>query len=153
MGCRVTKAEVVVAAAGDPSSSSNKGRFEASEEMSSDGRLAERHKARLERQMCLARETPEPEFVLSECDLKEVPSGVFILCRVLRKERLDLQRNRLRSLSGGGALGDLALLTVLDLRGNRFKSLPDELDQLTNLKVKLMRNVYAIKGTHEECGL
>lgn len=134
MGCRLTKSEVLVV--GDPSSIERRVAVGANEEeMPSDNRLAEKHKARLERQMCLARETPEPEFVLSECDLKTVPSGVFILCRVLRKERLDLRTNRLRSLDSGGTLSDLALLTVLDLRENCFKKLPEDLEQMVNLKV------------------
>lgn len=134
MGCRVTKAEVLVVG-GDPSSSTHEGQIGTNSEMPSDSRLAEKHKARLERQMCLARETPEPEFILNECDLKDVPHGVFILCRVLRKERLDLRGNRLRSLDAGGTLSDLALLTVLDLRENCFKKITDELCQLVNLKV------------------
>lgn len=89
--------------------------------------------------MCVARETPEPVFELTECNLKHVPAGVFILCKVLRKERLDLARNRLRTLSEGGTLGDLLLLTHLDLSGNAFKVLPDELVQLVNLQVCLQR--------------
>lgn len=133
MGCRITKPEVLVVG-GDPASGANENAIMPS----SDSRLAEKHKARLERQMCLARETPEPEFLLSECDLKAVPSGVFILCRVLRKELLDLRRNRLRSLDAGGALGDLALLTVLDLRENCFRTLPEDVNQLVNLQVSFM---------------
>lgn len=98
-------------------------------------------KARLERLMCIARETPEPVFELSACALKTVPAGVFILCRVLRKELLDLSRNRLRSLADGGQLSDLALLTHLDLRGNQFVVLPEALTQLVNLKVSCARVV------------
>lgn len=96
---------------------------------------AQQVKARLERLMCVARETPEPVFELTECHLKSVPAGVFILCKVLRKERLNLGGNRLRSLSDGGALTDLLLLTHLDLSGNVFEVLPDELGQLVNLQV------------------
>lgn len=92
-------------------------------------------KTRLERLMCIARETPEPVFELSGCDLKAVPAGVFILCKVLRKERLDLRANRLRSLADGGALRDLVLLTHLDLSANAFQKLPDELTELINLRV------------------
>lgn len=133
MGCRITKPEVI----GDQPQEGK--RVDIDEDMlghqsRSDVRQAE-FKARLERQMCLAKETPEPEFVLADCDLKTIPSGVFILCRVLRKERLDLRTNRLRSLESGGSLIDLALLTTLDLRENNFKRLPEELDQLANLRV------------------
>lgn len=96
-------------------------------------------KVRLERLMCVARDTPEPVFELSACDLKTVPSGVFILCKVLRKERLDLQRNRLRSLTNGGELRDLVLLTHLNLSANVFKTLPEELTELINLRVSRRR--------------
>lgn len=85
-----------------------------------------------------ARDTPEPEFDLSDCELKDVPSGVFILCRVLRKESLDLSHNKLRSLNGGGSILDLNLLHSLDLRFNRFKKLPDDICKLTNLRVSFI---------------
>lgn len=68
--------------------------------------------------------------------LKDVPNGVFILCRVLRKETLDLSKNRLHSLKGGGSVLDLILLKTLDLRYNQFKKLPDDITKLTNLRVK-----------------
>lgn len=96
---------------------------------------AQQTKARLERLMCVARETPEPVFELPGCNLKSVPAGVFILCKVLRKERLNLAGNRLRTLSDGGAVADLMLLTHLDLSGNAFEALPAELAQLVNLQV------------------
>jgi len=38
-----------------------------------------------------ARENPEPLFDLSDCGLKQVPSGIYSLCRVFRKEALYLQ--------------------------------------------------------------
>lgn len=74
-------------------------------------------------------------FDLSECHLKDCPSGVFVLCKVLRKQVLLLHRNQLSSLrSGGGQLGDLSLLRVLDLRENRLRSLPEEISGLTELR-------------------
>lgn len=48
-------------------------------------------KSRLERKLYLARENPEPIFDLSECNLKAVPSNIFSLCKVFRKEALYLQ--------------------------------------------------------------
>lgn len=71
-----------------------------------------------------ARDTPEPEFDLSDCKLEELPSGVFVLCRVLRKERLLLNKNQLRYLNGGGSLTDLRQLHTLDLSSNRFTKVP-----------------------------
>lgn len=92
------------------------------------------YKAKLERQMCLAKETPEPEFDLSGCAIKTVPSGVFILCRVLRKESLDLSLNKLHSMDGGGSILDLVLLKSLDIRHNLFKQLPLDVCYLDGLK-------------------
>lgn len=83
-----------------------------------------------------AKDTPEPEFDLSECNLKDVPSGVFVLCRVLLKERLKLQKNQLQSLNNGGNLTDLANLKLLDLSHNLFLRLPDNFyASLKNLRV------------------
>lgn len=64
-----------------------------------------------------------------------VPSGIFILCRVLRKETLDLSKNALHDLKGGGELNDLHLLRSLDLRYNLFKQIPSDLCRLENLRV------------------
>ncbi|KYN06489.1 E3 ubiquitin-protein ligase LRSAM1 [Cyphomyrmex costatus] len=42
--------------------------------------------------------------------------------------------NKLSSLSGGGALCDLSLLTVLDIHGNEFTTLPSDIKHLSSLK-------------------
>ncbi|XP_058460230.1 E3 ubiquitin-protein ligase LRSAM1-like [Malaya genurostris] len=98
------------------------------------------YKARLERKQCLAKENPEPIYDLADCNLKDVPSGVYIMCKVLRKELLTLANNKLSSLSGGGILDDLQLLVTLDLTSNRFKKLPDEIYKLENLRELLISN-------------
>ncbi|XP_026824414.1 E3 ubiquitin-protein ligase LRSAM1 isoform X3 [Ooceraea biroi] len=67
------------------------------------------YKARLEYKLYLARENPEPIFDVSECALKHVPSG-------------------------GGALADLSLLTILDIHGNEFTTLPSDIMHLSSLK-------------------
>lgn len=65
-----------------------------------------------------------------------MPSGVFVLCRILLKERLDLHNNQLQSLNGGGALNDLSNLTQINLSFNRFTRVPDEFcNTLKNLRV------------------
>lgn len=84
-----------------------------------------------------AKETPEPIFDLSECYLKECPSGVFVLCKVLRKEVLLLHRNQLTSLRGGGQIVDLSLIRILDLRENKLHTLPEELSELPELRVSV----------------
>uniref|UniRef100_A0A1Q3G387 Putative e3 ubiquitin-protein ligase lrsam1 n=1 Tax=Culex tarsalis TaxID=7177 RepID=A0A1Q3G387_CULTA len=98
------------------------------------------YKARLERKQCLAKETPEPVYDLADCNLKDVPPGVFIMCKVLRKELLSLANNRLTSLTGGGALNDLQLLVTLNLTSNRFRKLPEEIGTLQNLRELLLAN-------------
>lgn len=93
-------------------------------------------KTRLERKLCDSRETPEPVFDLSECNLETLPgSSIFTVIKVLRKEILILRYNRLKSLATGGSLSDLELLQVLDLSYNRFKVIPTEISHLTNLRV------------------
>ncbi|XP_029166141.1 E3 ubiquitin-protein ligase LRSAM1-like isoform X2 [Nylanderia fulva] len=92
------------------------------------------YKARLEYKLYLARENPEPIFDVSECALKNVPSGIYSLCKVFRKESLLMYNNKLSSLSGGGALCDLSLLTVLDIHGNEFITLPPDIMCLSSLK-------------------
>lgn len=82
-----------------------------------------------------AKETPEPEFDLCDCHLSEIPSGVFVLCRVLLKDRLLLQGNHLRSLEGGGKLIDLRRLQTINLSRNELLSLPSDFSLLENLRV------------------
>ncbi|XP_058830179.1 E3 ubiquitin-protein ligase LRSAM1-like [Topomyia yanbarensis] len=103
------------------------------------------YKARLERKQCLAKETPEPIYDLADCNLKDVPPGVYVMCKVLRKELLTLANNKLTSLGGGGTLDDLQLLVTLNLISNRFKKLPDEIYKLENLRELLVSNNYLEK--------
>jgi hypothetical protein len=51
------------------------------------------YKARLEHKMYLATESPEPVYDVSDCGLKNVPSGVYSRCMIQRKEALLLQSN------------------------------------------------------------
>lgn len=101
---------------------------------SSDSPDMTNYKKRLEHKLCWSRETPEDTFDVSECRLSEVPAGIFCICAVLRKRQLLLQENRLTSLKGGGQLPELNLLTVLNLSGNLFKRLPDDICRLENLR-------------------
>ncbi|XP_026476564.1 E3 ubiquitin-protein ligase LRSAM1-like [Ctenocephalides felis] len=97
-------------------------------------------KAKLEHKLYLARENPEPVFDLSECDLKQVPQGIFTLCKVFRKEVLLLHNNRLSSLDNGGSINDLNLLTILDLHKNLLVTLPQSINVLTNLRELYLNN-------------
>lgn len=98
------------------------------------------YKARLEYKLYLAREDPDLTFDLSDCDLKNVPKGVYSICKVLRKETLILKNNNLTSLSGGGSILDLGLLKILDIRSNHLSSLPDSIQHLENLKELYLNN-------------
>ncbi|XP_055917741.1 E3 ubiquitin-protein ligase LRSAM1-like [Eupeodes corollae] len=108
------------------------------------------YKSRLERKMCLAKETPEADFDLSDCNLKEIPAGVFIYCRVLRKEILNLCNNQLTTITNCnnnsiGLLSDLQLLRILNLKFNRIKQLPEEIYKLENLRELLVSNNQLVK--------
>ncbi|KAK0082975.1 hypothetical protein PV326_006927 [Microctonus aethiopoides] len=92
------------------------------------------YKARLEHKLYLARENPEPTFDICDCALKNVPSGIYSLCKVFRKKELRMSKNKLSSLLGGGRLCDLSLLTVLDLSYNEFTNLPGDISSLTSLE-------------------
>ncbi|XP_014215899.1 E3 ubiquitin-protein ligase LRSAM1 [Copidosoma floridanum] len=92
------------------------------------------YKVRLEHKLYLARMSPSPVYDLSECNLENVPSSTYLLCEVFRKETLLLQCNRLKSLSGGGALKNLSLVTALDIHSNELNSLPSDIVNLISLK-------------------
>ncbi|GFR05710.1 e3 ubiquitin-protein ligase LRSAM1, partial [Trichonephila clavata] len=47
---------------------------------------SENYRAKLEHKMCIAKEAPDPSFDLSDCNLSQIPPGVFSMCRVFRKE-------------------------------------------------------------------
>lgn len=90
-------------------------------------------RAKLERKLYLAKESPEPEFDLSDCQLRQVPSGIYSICKVYRKDHLYLHSNNLHSLDGGGHVSDLYCLKVLNISSNQFSRLPDDIKYLVNL--------------------
>uniref|UniRef100_A0A673KDL9 E3 ubiquitin-protein ligase LRSAM1-like n=1 Tax=Sinocyclocheilus rhinocerous TaxID=307959 RepID=A0A673KDL9_9TELE len=92
---------------------------------------------RLEYQLCLAKEAGADDILdISACELTEVPSSAFSICKVLQKKVLILHGNGLRSLVPKGCcIGALATLKVLDLHENKLTSLPDDIGQLLSLQV------------------
>ncbi|XP_076346900.1 E3 ubiquitin-protein ligase LRSAM1-like isoform X2 [Tachypleus tridentatus] len=92
------------------------------------------YKARLEHKLCAAKDNPDETFDLADCNMTEIPSGVFTMCRVFRKQVLLLQENQLTTLNGGGSLNELQELKVLDLHSNKLSRLTDDIGLLRNLQ-------------------
>ncbi|KAF0296859.1 E3 ubiquitin-protein ligase LRSAM1 [Amphibalanus amphitrite] len=97
-------------------------------------------RAKLQRKICVADETPEPVYDLSTCLMRNVPSGTYAKCKVLRKQQLLLQDNLLTSLEGGGQLADLILLQVLRLDNNCLSVLSPGIASLSRLQVLNVSN-------------
>ncbi|GAB6027108.1 hypothetical protein CHUAL_000031 [Chamberlinius hualienensis] len=92
------------------------------------------YKSKLEQKLLMARHDPEPIFDLTNCNLVDVPSGVYSWCKVCLKQHLLLTNNRLKSIKGGGNIRDLFLIRILELSQNNMSKLPDELGALSNLQ-------------------
>ncbi|XP_067294780.1 E3 ubiquitin-protein ligase LRSAM1 isoform X2 [Pseudorasbora parva] len=94
-------------------------------------------KKRLEYQLCLAKEAGADDVLdISACELTEVPSSAFSMCKVLQKKVLILHGNDLTSLVPKGCCtGALATLKVLDLHENKLTSLPEDIGQILSLQV------------------
>lgn len=101
-------------------------------------------KKRMDHQLYLAQESPEPTIDLSKCELEEIPPLVFSLCKILSKEAVFLGDNWLESLSGGKCI-DMRTVRVLDLHNNEIKVLPTDIGNMTCLQVlNLERNRISI---------
>ncbi|XP_067940715.1 E3 ubiquitin-protein ligase LRSAM1-like [Watersipora subatra] len=91
---------------------------------------------KVQHQIWVANESPEPTYDLSDCELIEVPEGVFSSCKVLRKEALILHSNSLSSLTdNNNRIESLSTLLVMDLHSNKLSQLPSSIQYLTNLQV------------------
>lgn len=97
-------------------------------------------RAKLERKLYIAKESPEPEYDLSDCLLQVIPAGTYSICKVYRKQYLYLQENHLQSLQEGGQLSDLFLIKVLNISCNRFTHLPSDIRFLVNLTELYVQN-------------
>ncbi|XP_068628750.1 E3 ubiquitin-protein ligase LRSAM1-like [Battus philenor] len=97
-------------------------------------------RAKLERKLYIAKESPESDFDLSDCELRQLPSGIFSICKVYRKDNLYLQSNHLHSLDHGGVLSDLHLIKILDVSCNKFTLLSNDIRYLVNLTELYIQN-------------
>ncbi|XP_047185588.1 E3 ubiquitin-protein ligase LRSAM1 isoform X2 [Scophthalmus maximus] len=92
---------------------------------------------RLEYQLCRSKEAGADDILdISACELSEVPSGAFSICKVLQKKVFILHNNELRSLQTKGCdISALATLKVLDLHENKLTSLPEDIGKLSSLQI------------------
>ncbi|XP_070780517.1 E3 ubiquitin-protein ligase LRSAM1 isoform X2 [Enoplosus armatus] len=92
---------------------------------------------RLEYQLCRAKEAGADDILdLSACELSEVPSSAFSICKVLQKKVFILHNNELKSLLPKGCdIGTLSTLKVLDLHENKLASLPEDIGKLALLQI------------------
>lgn len=92
---------------------------------------------RLEYQLCRSKEAGADDILdISACELTEVPSSAFSICKVLHKKVLILHNNELRTLVPKGCdISTLSTLKVLDLHENKITSLPEDVGKLAALQI------------------
>ncbi|KAM4527439.1 E3 ubiquitin-protein ligase LRSAM1 [Odontesthes bonariensis] len=92
---------------------------------------------RFEYQLCRSKEAGADDILdISGCELSEVPSSAFSICKVLQKKVLILHHNELRCLLPKGCdVSTLATLKVLDLHDNKLTSLPEDIGKITSLQI------------------
>ncbi|XP_034048319.1 E3 ubiquitin-protein ligase LRSAM1 isoform X2 [Thalassophryne amazonica] len=92
---------------------------------------------RLEHQLCQSKEAGADDILdISSCELCEVPSCAFSICKVLQKKVLILHSNELKSLLPKECdIISLATLKVLDVHENKLTSLPEDIGRLSSLQI------------------
>ncbi|KAM9821100.1 E3 ubiquitin-protein ligase LRSAM1 [Neosynchiropus ocellatus] len=92
---------------------------------------------RLEYQLCRSKEAGADDILdISSCELAEVPSSAFSICKVLQKKVLIIHNNGLRTLLTKGCdISSLMTLKVLDLHENKIVALPDDIGKLSSLQI------------------
>lgn len=92
---------------------------------------------RLEYQLCRSKEAGADDILdISSCELPEVPSSAFSICKVLQKKVLILHNNELRNMLPKGCdISTLSTLKVLDLHENKLTSLPEDIGKLVALQI------------------
>ncbi|KAM3599799.1 uncharacterized protein V6R79_011854 [Siganus canaliculatus] len=92
---------------------------------------------RLEYQLCRSKEAGADDILdISACELSDVPSSAFSICKVLQKKVLILHNNELKALVPKGCdISTLATLKVLDLHENKLTFLPEDIGKLASLQI------------------
>uniref|UniRef100_A0A1A7WJI2 Leucine rich repeat and sterile alpha motif containing 1 n=1 Tax=Iconisemion striatum TaxID=60296 RepID=A0A1A7WJI2_9TELE len=100
-------------------------------------KLSEDCRKRLEHQLCRSKEAGADDILdISRCELSEVPSSAFSICKVLQKKVLILHTNELRVLLTKGCdISSLSTLKVLDLHDNLLTCLPEDIGKLSTLQI------------------
>lgn len=94
-------------------------------------------KKRLEYLLCRSKEAGADDILdISSCELSEIPSSAFSICKVLQKKVFILHSNEIKSLLPKGCdICSLSTLKVLDLHENKLTSLPDDIGRLSSLQI------------------
>lgn len=94
-------------------------------------------KKRLEYLLCRSKEAGADDILdISGCELSEIPSSAFSICKVLQKKVLIIHSNEIKSLIPKGCcISNLITLKVLDLHENKLVSLPGDIGKLTSLQI------------------
>lgn len=98
---------------------------------------SEEAKKRLEHLLCRSKEAGADDILdISSCELSEIPSSAFSICKVLQKKVMIVHNNEIKSLVPKGCdVLNLVTLKVLDLHENKLSSLPDNIGKLTSLQI------------------
>ncbi|XP_023816444.1 E3 ubiquitin-protein ligase LRSAM1 isoform X1 [Oryzias latipes] len=92
---------------------------------------------RLEYQLCRSKEPGADDILdISCCELSEVPSSAFSICKLFQKKVLILHSNDLKYLLPKGCdISTLSTLKVLDLHENKLATLPEDIGKLVSLQI------------------
>ncbi|KAM4719902.1 E3 ubiquitin-protein ligase LRSAM1 [Anableps anableps] len=98
---------------------------------------SEDSRKRLEHQLYWSNQEGADDILdVSGCELAELPSKVFSICKVQQKKVLILHTNELKYLLPKGCdVSCLSTLKVLDLHENKLSSLPEDIGNLTKLQI------------------
>eukprot|EP00794_Sanderia_malayensis_P016203 gene16203-17833_t len=112
--------------------------------------MGKEEKKIFEKKLVLAQEKPDEVFDLTNCGIQALQPKIFSLFKVLNKEILLLQHNKICNLKDC-KMEDLIRAKVLDVSYNQISILPNHISMLTNL-VKLDLSYNKLKQLPDELG-